>query len=69
MQIKSKVNIYFNNIIHAALSCIQDVIKRVKKHWEELGDLDRLPVDISIPPSFKSYQLGKDDALEYIFDQ
>ena len=42
---------------------------RVKKHWEALGNIDHLPVDIPISPSFKYYQLGKDEVLEYILQQ
>ena len=42
---------------------------KVKKHWPELGTSDHLPVDIRITPSFKYYQQGKDEVLEYILQQ
>lgn len=42
---------------------------KIKKHWPELNDLDQIPVDIAIAPSFEKYQNGIDPVLEYIFQQ
>lgn len=39
---------------------------RIKKHWPEQPDWDRIPVDIEIAPSFDAYAKGVDSALEYI---
>lgn len=39
---------------------------RVLRHWPELGDADRIPVDVEVPPQFEKYVNGIDPVLEYI---
>ena len=39
---------------------------KVKAHWPEQPDLDHVPVDIAITPSFEKYAQGIDQVLEYL---
>ncbi len=39
---------------------------RIKKHWPEYPDLDRIPVDVEISPIFESYAAGRDIVMEYL---
>lgn len=40
---------------------------KVKVHWPEQPDLDHIPVDVEIIPTFSAYAEGRDLVLEYIF--
>lgn len=42
---------------------------RIKEHWPEKPDLDRIPVDVYIPPSFEAYRSGEDVVMSYILKQ
>lgn len=42
---------------------------RIKKHWPEKPDADRIPVDVSITPTLAAYAQGRDLVLEYLFKQ
>jgi len=39
---------------------------RIKIHWPERPDADRIPVDVTITPTFEAYRAGKDLVLEYL---
>ena len=39
---------------------------RVKKKWPERPDLDRIPVDIKMAPTFTAYKQGRDMSMEFI---
>ena len=41
---------------------------KIKVHWPEQPDLDHVPVDVEIPPTFSSFSLGKDPVMEYILN-
>lgn len=42
---------------------------KIKAHWPERPDLDHIPVDIEIVPSFEAYSNGSDAVLGYILRQ
>jgi len=42
---------------------------KVKLHWPEKQNLDRVSVDIEMAPTFKSYAQGKDHVLEYLLSK
>jgi hypothetical protein len=42
---------------------------KIKKHWPDQPDADRVPVDIVLPPTFEGYSKGIDGVLEYILKQ
>lgn len=42
---------------------------RIKKHWPEKPELDRIPVDVYLPPNFQAYQSGEDVVMSYILKQ
>ena len=41
---------------------------KIKAHWPEKPNLDHIPVDVSIPPTFNAYSKGKDPVMEYILN-
>ena len=41
---------------------------KVKVHWPERPDVDRVPVDVVMPPTFEAYKSGRDAALEHILN-
>jgi len=42
---------------------------KVKQHWPELGALNHVPVDHEVRPTYADFAVGRDAALEYIFNQ
>ncbi len=41
---------------------------KIKVHWPEEPNLDHIPVDIEIPPTFSGYSAGRDLVMEYILN-
>lgn len=41
---------------------------RIKKHWPEHPDYDRVPVDVEVLPTFEAYRKGIDRVLEYLIN-
>lgn len=39
---------------------------KIKKHWPEHPDYDRVPVDVEVLPTFEAYSKGIDRVMEYI---
>ena len=39
---------------------------KIKVHWPEHPDYDRVPVDIKVPLTFEAYAKGVDPVMEYI---
>lgn len=39
---------------------------KIKKHWPEHPDYDRVPVDVEVLPTFEAYSKGIDQVMEYI---
>ena len=39
---------------------------RIKVHWPERPGADRIPVDVTITPTFEAYKAGRDLVLEYL---
>lgn len=48
---------------------LMEYTTKVKKHWPERMDLDRIPVDKDMAPTWNYYKAGKDRVLEYILNQ
>lgn len=60
-------NVEYMNLPNSNLEI--EYTTKVKKHWEELGDLNHVPVDVEIAPNFKDYISGEDSVLNYILRQ
>lgn len=60
-------NVEYLNLPNSGLK--MEYTTKVKKHWPELGDSDKVPVDIKIDYSFIDYKTGNDPALQYILNE
>lgn len=60
-------NVEYLNLPNSGLE--MEYTTKVKKHWPELGDSDKVPVDIKIDYSFIDYKTGNDPVLQYILNQ
>ena len=41
---------------------------RIKAHWPEMPEADRIPVDVEIVPTFAAYKAGRDLVMEYLLN-
>lgn len=46
-----------------------DCMDKIKTHFPELGNPDRIPIDVEIPKTFDAYRAGHDEVMDYIISR